>query len=328
MTASFRHSETFSERYDAIIEDLTKTRLQIQRPERPNGMFALRVETHPLALPYVRSRVQEDTSFSEFVQLLVGVINTLLEPVLSQVRDYIMSVVKQDVEAAFEVLRAALEKGTSQRAYVRLNSAIADVIPEVQAAIDRVSEWFVPAHEQEQLVVRTFEQIVDIGIEATRSAHRGFVPQIEREIEDIDVKATGLLSDITDILFTILDNVYLHSGNRVSPWVRLKVWSQDVGSSHRRVRIRVESEVTGTAYTEESANKLNRIREQIASGEYRRHVNREGGTGLLKLTRLVSVDERNSFDFGFIGTDVFFVEVGVVLAVLTHPKDHQAEGEQ
>jgi hypothetical protein len=67
----------------------------------------------------------------------------------------------------------------------------------------------------------------------------------------------------------------------------------------RRVEIRVESEVAPRAYTEWAVQKLERIRGLMKSGEYRKHVNLEGGTGLLKLKRIVSLDERQNLDFGF-----------------------------
>jgi len=236
-------------------------------------------------------------------------IDILLHRVLEQVRDHILSIVKPEVETAFETLRASLECGTSTWSYAALNSAIADVIPEVQAAIDRVCEWFVPVGAEQEVGIRTIEQIVDIGIEATRTAHKGFSPMIEREIEDIGVQSALILSDITDILLTVLDNVYCHSGNRVSPWVKLRVSSEGLDAGHCKTTIRIESEVATGTYTEERRSRLDRIKEQMASGEYRKHVNLDGGTGLLKLKRLVSSDERQSLDFGFVGEHSFFVNV-------------------
>jgi hypothetical protein len=176
------------------------------------------------------------------------------------------------------VLRTALEKGTSGTVYADLNSAIADVMPEVQAAIRRVAEWFVPAKRREQFAARTMEEIVDIGIEATRLAHQGFTPDIERDIDEIVIYAAISLSEFTDILFTLLDNVYCHSGNTQSPWVRLRISAVDVNSTETTVIIRMESQVAIGAYGHREADKLARIRQQMDSGEYRSHVNLEGVT--------------------------------------------------
>lgn len=302
----------FSAKYDSIIEDLTKNRLQIKRKEKPMGMFSLSLELNPLTIHYIRSRIQEETTFTDFLFLVFTGIQLLLKPVLLSVRDYIISSVKRDVEGAFEVLRSSLEKGTTPSRYAHLNSVIADAIPSVQAAIDRVAEWFVPVQKTEEAAVRTVEQIVEIGIEATRTAHRGFSPKIERQIEAIDLQL-GLLSEFTDILFTVLDNVYCHSGNKASPWVKLRIWSETIDADTQKLKIKVESEVSPGAYSDAAARKLDRIRQQMASGEYRKLVNLEGGTGLLKLKRIVSLDERQNLEFGFIEKGAFFVHIDLIL---------------
>lgn len=307
----------FSARYDAIIEDLTKDRLHIRKPEKPRGMFSLEIDSNPIAVHLVRTHLQADTSFVEFLELVFSGIQILLVGVLLDVRSYIINSVKEHVESAFESLRSTMEGALDLDAFSQLNSAVADVIPEVQAAIDRVAEWFVPVQKQQQSVLRTVEQIVEIGIEATKHAHRGFVPKFELQLADIGALSPLVLSEFTDILFTILDNVYCHSGNRLSPWVKLHIDSEVLDDSHRKVTIRVHSEVTSDAYTPDAVKKLERIRKQIETEQYRKRVNLEGGTGFLKLKRLVSRDRRESLEFGFLGTDAFSVEISRVLAIPT-----------
>lgn len=312
----FESIRSFSSKYDSIIEDLTKNYLQIKSKEKPKGMFATGFEINPVALHYVRSHIQEETSFAEFLVLVFTGFELLLNQALLNVRDYITFSVKREVEGAFEVLRLSLERGTSPFFYAKLNSVIADAIPAVQAAIDRVAEWFVPAEKQQGAAVRTVEQIVEIGIATTRAAHRGFSPKIERDIEAIDLRLS-LLSELTDVLFTVLENVYRHSGNKVSPWVKLRIWSEPVTPRSQRLKIYVESEVASGSYTEVAAKRLDRIRQQMKSGEYRNHVNLEGGTGLLKLKRIVSLDERQNLEFGFANESSFFVSVELVVPLAT-----------
>lgn len=304
----FNAFREFSKRYDEIIEDLTKNRLQIRRAEKPLGMFSLPLELNPLSIHYVRSHIHETTTFSEFLDLAFGGIEILLHQCLIAVRDYIVTTVKQQVESAFETLRVSLSIDTSVSTYGRLNSEIADAIPEVQAAIGRIAEWFEPV-EKQQVKLRTFEDVVEIGIAVTRLAHRGFSPKIEKDIEVIGVRSAVALSEFNDIFFTILDNVHAHSGNKVSPWVKLRVWTEPFDTGKRVLRIRVESEVAEGAYSDTAADKLSRIRRQMESGEYRKHVNLEGGTGLLKLKRYTSLDELQKVTVDFIGHNVFFVEL-------------------
>jgi hypothetical protein len=307
----FKCFSEFSRKYDSMIEHLTKDLLQIRTSKKPQGMFGLTFKKDTIVVHFIRGRIEENTSFDDFLLIIFTSIAILLRHVSLGVRDYILSTVKQDAESAFELLRSTLERETSAQAYLALNSLIAGVIPEVQAAIDRVADWFVPVQQRQASALRTVEQIVDIGIEAARRAHLGFSPAISQEVEDIAVHSAAFLSDFTDILFTVLDNVYCHSGSK-SPWVKLRVWSEAMENSLRRVRVRVDSEIAPGSCSDNSRHKLERIKVQMASGEYRKHVNLEGGTGLLKLKRLVSPDDRQSLDFGFVDESSFFVEIGLV----------------
>jgi hypothetical protein len=284
----------------------------------------LDLQRNPVILHFVRARTNEETSFNDFLITAITAITLPLRTILLGVRDYIQTSVKQAVEAAFETLRANLERCVPPWAYVRLNSSIADVMPEVQAALDRVAGWFVPASDQQQVVLRTIEQVVDVGIEATKRAHRGFAPVIQSSVQNIGIQSAGFLTEITDILFTVLDNVYSHSGNKISPWVRLSVSSERVlpeDPEQYKIAIRIESEVASAVVTAAARQKLERIKEMMTSGDYRKQVNLEGGSGLLKLKRLVASDERQNLDFGFHGDSSFFVELSLIRSGVRTPSE-------
>lgn len=307
----------FSREYDGIIEKLVQEKLQIRREKKPDGMLYLPVAENTIFVHLIRTRVQHDSDFDDFLELVFGVIGQVLQEVLQQVREYIDLEIKRKVDGAFENLRLRLEEGLDRGSFPALNSAIADVAPEVQAAIDHVAAWFIPEQDERGATVRTLEQIVDIGIEATRRTRRGFAPIIEKRIAEIDISVPSLLSEFTDILFTILDNVYLHSGNSTSPKVMVEIRAKTgEKQSVKEVIVRVENEVVRENCNEDNIRKLARIREQMNSGGYRQRVNLEGGTGLLKLKRLVSLDPNQSLDFGYLGEDRFFVELKLMLVSL------------
>lgn len=315
--AFFAAFSAFSGRYDGIISDLTKNRLQIRSARKPQGFFALDLRATPVVLHFVRARTDEHTSFNDFLVTALTAITIPLRSILLGVSDYIKTIVKQDVEAAFESLRASLASSMPHRTYLELSSSIADVTPEILAAIDRVAGWFVPASDQQQGVLRTIEEVVEIGIEATKRAHRGFSPVVETNVPHIGIRSTGFLTEVHDILFTVLDNVYSHSGNKVSPWTRVTVSSSRIENTEPEqyiITFRIDSEAAPGVATEATRSKLERIREMMRSGEYRKQVNLEGGTGLLKLKRLVAADERQHLAFGFEGDTSFFVEISLIRA--------------
>ena len=304
----------FSREYDGIIEELVRSKLQIRKEKKPDGMLYLPVAENTILVHFIRTRVQHDSDFDDFLELVFGVIGQVLQTVLQQVREYISLEIKRKVDVAFENFRLRLEKGLHHGSFPELNSAIADVAPEVQAAIDHVAAWFLPEQNERGATVRTLEQIVDIGIEATKRTRRGFSPVVEKKIAGIDISVSSLLSEFTDILFTVLDNVYLHSGNSTSPRVTVEI-QVNTGTKLgvKEVLVRVENEVLKENYNKDNINKLARIREQMNSGGYKQKANLEGGTGLLKLKRLVSLDPNQSLDFGYLGEDGFFVELKLIV---------------
>ena len=306
--------EEFTRTYDSIIDDLVQNRLQVRSTTHPVGVFHVPIAENAIWLHWIRSRIRSDTDFDEFLTVVFAAIGESLKIVLRSIREELFVDVKSRVEVAFEELRARLDQQMASDEYAMVNSVVADMVPEVQAAIDRIAAWFNLGESDQGSGVRTIDQIIDIGIEATKRARRGFDPQVSRTVPNIDISTSSMLSEFTDILFTVLDNVYAHSGNPVDPWVKVDVRAE-AGSSEveQRVSIRVESEVVKGTFSKESVAKVERIREQMGSVAYRRGVNLEGGTGLLKLQRLVALDKDQKLDFGFLGEDSFFVEMQLVL---------------
>jgi hypothetical protein len=158
------------------------------------------------------------------------------------------------------------------------------------------------------------DQIVDIALQATKNAHRNFDPELKRDIADLGLQSSELLFEMTDILFTALDNVHAHSGLGERPKVSIAINAEDVEVRQhsaevlRRVKVRISNSVDPRCITPANERKVGRIREQIRTGEYRSRVKLEGGTGLPKLQRIVAQDNRQSLEFGYEESD-FFVQI-------------------
>jgi hypothetical protein len=63
----------------------------------------------------------------------------------------------------------------------------------------------------------------------------------------------------------------------------------------------------------ESRAKIDRIRGIIASGDYQRAVSSEGGTGLIKLRKLIGTGDKPTrrLDFGYEDDGHFFVDLEI-----------------
>jgi hypothetical protein len=310
--------EAFSVTFDRLIEDLVKNRLQIKREEKPQGLFSF--DPNPLTIYYLRSNIDESASFGDFISRAIEILNIFLDRSLQQVRTFITGTFADGVAHAIDQFERSLEEKASTALCAELRNLVVGASPELQASVERVAAWFAPDKENERRAWRTMEQIVDIAIQATKNAHRGFDPRIETEIEDLGLQAPETLVEFTDILFTILDNIYSHSQKENRPKVKISIVS-DKGNDLSRtpVKIRVTNEIAPHAKTPASERRLQRIREQINSGDYRSSVKLEGGTGFLKLKRIVAADNRQTLQFGYNGDREFFVEIKMILVLVETP---------
>ena len=111
------------------------------------------------------------------------------------------------------------------------------------------------------------------------------------------------LTFFSDIFFIVFDNIRRHSGVLGHPRVEIAVKRLE-----NRLSVLIHSEVAPGARTPGAEGKVERIQQLIAAGDYQRAVRLEGGTGLLKLRRIIGT---LPLDFGFTEDAQFFVHFDV-----------------
>ncbi|MGP0089072.1 MAG: hypothetical protein ACLPKB_03800 [Xanthobacteraceae bacterium] len=304
--------EIFSRNFDSIIDTLLKERLQIKRDEKPKGLFVF--EPVPLMIYYLRANIDEGSTFQQFLSKVLDALDIYLAISLQNVRKYITEGFSDVVAAFVDQFRSSIDEKVNPTLNAELQQLIGRASPELQASIERVASWFAPDAEKERRALRTMEQIVDIAIQATNNAHRGFDPVFHLDIDDLGLQTNETLLEITDMLFTILDNIYTHSGLN-DPAISIRIMNageEDRGGT--RVRTIVTNQIAPGTKTLANEHRLERIRRQIESGDYRALSKVEGGTGFLKLKRMVAADNRQTLAFGYDPhTLEFFVEVTTIL---------------
>jgi hypothetical protein len=318
--------ESFSRSFDALIDSLVKAKLQIKRDDKPEGLFVF--DPAPLIIYYLRSNIDEGSTFLEFLAKVVDALNIYLSISLQNVSRFIMQDFGDAVGRSVDHFRATIDETLNPQLSAEIQNLVGQASPELQASIARVASWFALDAENERRTLRTMSQIVDIAIQATENAHRGFEPEYTLSIEDLGLQSNETLLEFTDILFTVLDNIFTHSGLDRRPVIRISIAKTEQDENGRtRVKIRVTNRITRDKKTASNERRLDRIREQIQSGDYRALSKVEGGTGLLKVKRIVAADNRQTLDFGYIADSLeFFVEVSMVLvfSFLPAPTDAQA----
>ena len=126
--------------------------------------------------------------------------------------------------------------------------------------------------------------VVDIAFEAVRSTYVNFIPEVEKHI-GIDVPvATASIAVISDIIFTPLDNVYSHAGNKRDPKVSICITDFD----GERMEIEIKNDLDPGVDLVEVRQRTKEAETKMQGSEYQTEVvATEGGTGLLKLKNRV-----------------------------------------
>jgi hypothetical protein len=310
----------FTRRFEKAIASLLKERIQIRTGAGGNGLFDF--SKTKLLIASARSRVEQDSTFRMLFDHVFETLAAYLGVTLKIVRHYIETDFRQEIEKTFDNLRRQLNSAMIPVAQAKITLAISQASPDIAATIERISNWFevggVPSGQ-----LRTFDEIVDIGLLAVNRAHRNFFPNVTKNIEDLGPQSLITFNYTLDALFPLLENIAEHCGIS-APCVDISVCTTSTYDEDGRViTVRVESDVAPGVDIEGAKQKLAEIRELISSGQYRQRVRGEGGTGLLKIQRMVSQSERQSLDFGFTPSNRFFAQFSMALRYLTAEKSKE-----
>jgi hypothetical protein len=295
----------FSRDYDDFIERAANDLIRIRSVERPKGLFDVSISHIRFRL--LASSIKVDTTFDNFLEICFQLFWECLGESLKTVREAIDSKLKPEVASLFLNLISDIEK-LSNSPIPDLNRAIRTAQTGALQALNLVKDWFQLLQPQTEPEF-SFEEMVDIGLQCVRKIHHEFDPKVTTTIPQLPRFAHSLTL-FSDLFFIIFDNIRRHSGGLNRPDVELEVsWAAN------RLRIVVRNKVAKGVQTEDQVNRVAKIKQTIAGGEYLNVVSSEGGTGLIKLRKIIGDDpsKPRHLDFGFGDDGRFFVDLELPL---------------
>ncbi len=292
----------FSEGFDQAIEDL-KSRLQIRRKDRPVGL--IEIPLGALHVHTLREQISKDASLEEFVATCMEIFWLLLEESLQAVQRYISTGFRSEVERLFDKLLFDLTAAIEPPERTAIFAGVHRARESAQGAMESVKTWF--QHSPETRKAYPIDQAVDVGLEMVRITYRNFAPIIKKQFESITPVVIESVTAIGDVVFTVLDNVYRHSGLLANPKVNISAHLE--GDDY--IKMTIESEVSTNVDRNTINSRLANVSERIERGEYKTAaVSAEGGTGLLKLKRVLDPYglRSDALTYGFTESGWFRVE--------------------
>ncbi|MER9539801.1 hypothetical protein [Mesorhizobium sp. M0586] len=264
----------FSGDFDGLVREITNDYIQVKREEKPKGLF--NVDINPISIYGLATEIDDETSFDEMLTRTLVIFWGLVERSLNEVREFLDGDARLRFRSLFNNLEIDLRW---EPALAPLADAVIRARNDVELSLDRVRDWFELPTATATLTF-TLNQLIEVALEAIKSFHRDFLPTLVMPADDIP-QLIGALNLFSDMFFVVLENIYTHCGSS-SPDVRITAVMGD-----RSLSIRVENSMVAERCGAENVERVARSRERIATGGYLSDVNREGGTGLPKLAKLV-----------------------------------------
>lgn len=287
----------FSARYDALIENITNELIQIKSEEKPNGLFDMKIAI--LQIRMLASILKEDTSFEDFFDECIHIFWSTVEHCLDAVHDVFDRRLKLEINDIFATLQLTVDQAGTSRELAELTQCIRTAHTNALQAIEQTKDWFrLPAPREEPFF--EMEQLIDIGLQCVQRIHRDFNPIITKNLVELP-KLADALTFFSDIFFILFDNARRYSNAGTSPRLTITIERKTKDA----ITFTFTNEIEEFSDTRASIERVKKIQEKIASGDYQQAIRSEGGTGLIKLKRIIGHNQ--PLDFGYTASNQFTV---------------------
>jgi len=297
----------FSASYDNIIEEVTNQQIQIYTKEKPDGLFNV---TFTYAdIRFVATFIDGESTFDVFFDQCIDLFWRSVGACLQRVHHYIDGVLKPSLNIAFNKLQENVTAVSAGHSTAELDRSIRTAQTNAQQALEQIKDWFkLPTPRVEPPF--EMQELIDIGLQCVQRIHRDFNPIIKTEISSLPPLADALTT-FSDIFFIIFDNIRKYSAVGNSPNISIKIIKEFGGV----IKLVVENEVDFSVGSGCDVGRVESIKKIIENGSYQNSVKSEGGTGLIKLKKIIGPGRY--MDFGYSDESKFFVEFTLTLREIT-----------
>ncbi|MBD5507497.1 MAG: hypothetical protein HDR05_05500 [Lachnospiraceae bacterium] len=272
----------FSTHVDDIIKTLKTDMLQIRTERKhPKALFDFTINRN--FLECIGARIHSDFTFETFVDMILQEMLNMTYASLKNVQE----VLEKQIDVQFQTVLIELENSLVGRDcdcfdFRGLRDAIAKVRTEISSEIKYVSQWFrltqTDSYSDYQLSLA-----VSISHELIENSHSGCALIYEKFYIDEDIKLRGqTLPNVVDIFNILFDNVIKHSDlqNEFHIWL-------SVCREGDQVLILMKNRVKQGCL---SPTCLKQMVARLNNWDQSDYINTEGGSGLYKIMKILSID--------------------------------------
>ncbi|NKX61466.1 tetratricopeptide repeat protein [Bacillus cereus] len=298
----------FSQNIDELINKLKNELIQINidNSKNENGLFDYIITTDDLE--YLYNIIDEDTSYSEFVDIIIDYLWQRTEENLKSIRHYLEGNFKIDLNVCFEKLQYDIDSIKDKANIVDLNNSIVTAKTSMQYEVDKISSWFSRGKVSERSDY-SISLPIEIGLEMAKNIYKNEKNYeiISKNIDDIILDGKSFKS-LVDVSFIIFENIFKHSGLGDSQKIEINCTKKD-----SKILFKCINKVRKIENIDELNRNLKQKQQNLKSENGLEMVNKEGGSGFYKIIKIISVDLRCAInmDFRFLDENRFVIMIEI-----------------
>lgn len=285
----------FSKQIDDFTEYIIKELIQVKsekHTQHHNAFFDFSLTDSTLAYIFKESKDRIATH-SSFLDYVFEFLEALIDVRLKGIREFFQQAIKDDYTKIIDDFENRIREIIGNKSFVDLTSSIVKCKTNIQTELDNISEWFNVSNPSSDNLL-DFETIIKTAVEITNTIYPQ--NQINPEIiVDNDIVFVGGVN-IIYLIRILLDNIIKHSKLQDSNYnskIQVEI------SNNNSLKLSISNNFD-RRYREEIVQKLNLAKKKWSNNEDFSKSNIEGGSGLDKIRRILSVDMKmNNYGFDF-----------------------------
>lgn len=275
----------FNKETDEIIDYLRKTLIQISTEEKPtDGVFNYALNES--IMKSLQTLLTENCEFEEFIDKIFDYLWEITEYNLNIMKGIIRDKIKQKYIDTFAKLQAVFksinEKYTFPEALRWLNEAQNDV----DAELEKICNWFKRSAESQHADF-DLDLAFQIGFKMIENIHPEKNFEVRELKKDLAFKISGVyLKNYWNIFYTLFDNISKYALEENG----IKYISCDLKVDKTGTYIKMSNSYDCSNGVREENAKIQTALSLIADTTYLARAKQEGGSGIPKIYKILSID--------------------------------------
>ena len=303
---------SFSREVDEIARRFNKEMVQVKTEHKnPDGLFDYTFSEEELAGIFYRQFL-EISDVDQFLSRVFEILWKRTQENLDRVREFISGEVKDNISLALTKMQQEVRSLNRTHQAAELTRAISRCQTDLQNVLDGVSRWFTISSSS---LVSEFslDELFDISVRSINNIYPNKRIQPKLLANDKETRIHGKhFLHFSDIVRTLLDNVIEHSG--LTP----DAMNIEIEASCKagRLYLLLKNSLAEDVKRMDPAGNLQAENKSLETSDISDIIAREGGSGLRKVRKILSVDLNrieSDLNFDYDDEDRFVVALGMEL---------------